>query len=1061
MIVKLQNNSYTANVSDRLLGYQGETNAREIQFSGLEVEGADVYKMRVQYDDGVAYEVDITRGSYSVDGSLLRVKGYANCQIFACKTDSDGKYTLVKKSNIFKLEIKDSLNNNIKPIPTFEQAGEALDKVLKLEVDTSTDREAVAEMLSEVKSTAENVDESLKNAEQNIEEKATAAENAAQRAEEKAEEISGTASTKLDKIIKSANLYNPEAIEEGYAQSGINKMENADYFITEQIHVDVSKGNLFCGIANEDGTLTAQVMRFALFVSTDGVTKYLTQKATTVEIPTDTAYFVATFPNTVKGSKIYIGYGTSCEGVTYQPYGEFDVLATLKKTNAKTLENTEQVNTLTAIDDNKISSIMKPLFTDGSNLQIKLIGDSITMGAQGTGVNDADENNDLIYTTSTRSYYENTAGHCWANSLRDYFAEKFGCTVKNYGVTGSTSWAILNYIDDIVRDEDDICIVCIGINDRQKATKDETKTRIRGIYDAITAKGKKCILMSPIPMSATNEAKYDERDYHANDVDIIYQSIATELNIEYIPLYKLLNQYITSHGITLDSILASDLIHPNDNGYDIIFGLVSNALGVPTKFENPADDMTFAELNAKFVNANSELAETKAQLAETQAEIESLKTATETVEAAAETATAQAQSALTSAETATEQANIATAKAAELAESVEQIASNTSDIDTLKESNDLFDDMLQITQTANLLNPDKLEYGKTINSSGNVVDTTENKAVSEQIKVDNSIPLKITTVYAQALYQYKDDGTLITYTTAFSSSESLTLDAETTFVRIVVWVSRLPFMLYQSNDDLTYVDFGIYSKSVRKIINIYATDTEEEILDKMYSAYNAGNCDVYWEYGTYEFDSAYDLVKTKYSANTAYELPIGNNCRYFFNGSTIKGTYTGFDSNIGGNCSVFGSRRQSGSYELNDGIIEATDIIYCVHDEANGSSEPYLRKYNNIQMKYISGSTYTNSLSKCIGGGTGLKGMVDIRNCYFESDNSTNPEVSYHGHSLDDETVFKITISNSYFEHSFGAHALATNETAELIFSGNSVLSIPTENTSKWTIKSWNNEVRS
>lgn len=505
-------------------------------------------------------------------------------------------------------------------------------------------REAIAQGLEVVsedaRTSAESVNDIAEQAAQTAEQATQTAEQATQTAEQAAQ-TAEQVDTKLDKIIKSANLFNPEAIEEGYAQSGVNKMENADYFITEQIHVDTSKGNLFCGVANEDGTLTAQVMRFALFVSTDGITKYLTQKATTVEIPTDTAYFVATFPNTVKDSQIYIGYGDTCEGVNYQPYGELDVLATLKNTNAKTLENTEQVNTLTAIDDNKISSIMKPLFTDGANLQIKLIGDSITMGAQGTGVNDADENNDLIYATSTRSYYENTAGHCWANSLRDYFAEKFGCVVKNYGVTGSTSWAILNYIDNIVRDEDDICIVCIGINDRQKATKDETKTRIRGIYDAIRAKGKRCILMSPIPMSATNEAKYDERDYHANDVDIIYQSIATELNIEYIPLYKLLNQYITSHGITLDSILASDLIHPNDNGYDIIFGLVSNALGVPTKFENPADDMTFAEMNAKLVSANSELAETKAQLTATNTQLTA--TTAQLAETQAELSTAQAE----------------------------------------------------------------------------------------------------------------------------------------------------------------------------------------------------------------------------------------------------------------------------------------------------------------------------------------------------------------------------------------------------------------------------------
>ena len=399
-------------------------------------------------------------------------------------------------------------------------------------------------------------------------------------------------------------------------------------------------------------------------------------------------------------------------------------------------------------------------------------------------------------------------------------------------------------------------------------------------------------------------------------------------------------------------------------------------------------------------------------------------------------------------------------------ESAEQIGTNTSDISVLKsdlsESNVLFNNILQVTQTDNLLNPDKLEYGKTINStSGKVIGTTQNLAVSECIKVDTTLPLKVTTVANQFLYQYKEDGTLVVGTSTFSSTSPITLDSETAYVRMVVWVSKLPFMLYQSENDLSYVDYGLSSKNTRKIINIYTADTEEEILDKMYSAYNAGNCDVCWEYGTYEFDSAFELVKTKYGRGTAYELPIGGNCRYYFNGATIQGTYTGEDTNVRGNCSVLGSWRGSGSYELYDGIIEATGIVYCVHDEAQSSEIPYLRKYHNMRMKFTSVDTYTNTLSKCIGGGTGLRGMVEIENCYFESDNGENPEVSYHGHSKEDETIFRISILNSYFGHSFGAHALATNETAELIFSGNYVLSIPTENTGKWTIKSWNNEVRS
>ena len=579
MLIKLYED-YTASVSERLLGYQGETNARDIQFSGLDVEGADTYKMKLLYADGVAYEVSIANGKYTVDGSLLRTLGDVECQIFACKAQENGKYALVKKSNIFKLQIKNSINSQIAPIPTFEQAEEVLDKILNNQNTTSEDRTAVESMKKEV------------------EDSTASAKQSAQTAAEKAEEISGTASRKLDKIIDSENLFDVSKILEGCVRTGVNRVSNENYFTTEDIAVDSGKESLFCGTANADGTLTAQKFRVALFVLEDGTTQY-TNYVSVVPIPENAVSFTGTFANSVKENKIYIGYGTSCKGVSYEPYGSFDVLEKLVDTSNIAEKSKSDVEILNKIKSSRISDIMKPVFMNGSDIQIKIIGDSITMGAQGTGVNDNDPTNDLIYTTANRSYYENKAGHCWANSLRDHLNRKFGCTVKNYGVTGSTSWSILHFIDDIVRDEDDICIVCIGLNDRVRTAKDTTYENIKGIYNAITAKGKKCILMSEIPVSDYNESKVDEQDYHSEDIDMIYQKIAAELNIEYIPLFKLMNNYVTEHAVTIDSLLARDRVHPNDNGYDVIFGLVSNALGVATKFSNPSADNTFQGINAK------------------------------------------------------------------------------------------------------------------------------------------------------------------------------------------------------------------------------------------------------------------------------------------------------------------------------------------------------------------------------------------------------------------------------------------------------------------------------
>ena len=155
-------------------------------------------------------------------------------------------------------------------------------------------------------------------------------------------------------------------------------------------------------------------------------------------------------------------------------------------------------------------------------------------------------------------------------------------------------------------------------------------------------------------------------------------------------------------------------------------------------------------------------------------------------------------------------------------------------------------------------------------------------------------------------------------------------------------------------------------KNTRPIINIYTTDSEEQIFLKFCNAWYTGDCDVYFEYGIYNFNTIFELIKTKYSWNTAYELPIGSNCRYYFNNSTLIGTSTSSDNNVTNNTSILGSHRLSGSYELYDGNLIANNIVYAVHDEASAHQEPYIRKYHNMNMEYHKGNN-TQYLSKCIG----------------------------------------------------------------------------------------------
>jgi lysophospholipase L1-like esterase len=227
-----------------------------------------------------------------------------------------------------------------------------------------------------------------------------------------------------------------------------------------------------------------------------------------------------------------------------------------------------------------IQSVMSKLVKSDTPINVKLLGDSITQGMGGTGFA---QDGELIW-TSWQSWYVNTNGHCWANSLKDYFQEKFNCVVKNYGMSGIGSTHILEAIDTIVEDDDDIIILMIGTNDRNNSPGMGSSTNLvsnlNSIVDYVTGKGKEIILMSSIPSSITNET--DNKNFHMEDVDHIIMKVASENNMEYVSVYKQFIDYCDNKSVTIDSLL-TDGIHPNDAGYDVMFSLICHTLGFGTK----------------------------------------------------------------------------------------------------------------------------------------------------------------------------------------------------------------------------------------------------------------------------------------------------------------------------------------------------------------------------------------------------------------------------------------------------------------------------------------------
>lgn len=242
-------------------------------------------------------------------------------------------------------------------------------------------------------------------------------------------------------------------------------------------------------------------------------------------------------------------------------------------------------------------------------------------------------------------------------------------------------------------------------------------------------------------------------------------------------------------------------------------------------------------------------------------------------------------------------------------------------------------------------------------------------------------------------------------------------------------------------------------KGTRPKIQIYTTDSQETIFKKMVDAIYIEDCDVVFEKGAYTLNSIFYLMRSKYQWVDAFELPVGGNCHYYLNNSTITGNYAGQSPSSGlvveTNSSIFGTHRLDGqTFRIMDGELVAEGLIYCVHDEASGGAESYVHHYENLIMRYQTGQ-YTQSLSKCIGGGTGLAGEVVLNGCKFFNAHTTQ-DVSWHGHNLSTASVFKLFIANSFFVNGIGLHQLAANETGYLFLSASLVPAVPSGD--GWTV---------
>lgn len=166
-----------------------------------------------------------------------------------------------------------------------------------------------------------------------------------------------------------------------------------------------------------------------------------------------------------------------------------------------------------------------------------------------------------------------------------------------------------------------------------------------------------------------------------------------------------------------------------------------------------------------------------------------------------------------------------------------------------------------------------------------------------------------------------------------------------------------------------------------------------------------GTYNLYEEFGGDDFFSTYDASTTKgLVLRNGVKIIFASHSKVTFNNSNnyeqVSAQFSPFNTGSGG-CTV------------ENLTLDCTNCRYGIHDERGGSTDTYINKFINCNIKQSGG------YQRCIGGGLGKSGEIVIENCVFNcvgrADNADS--VSYHNNNsaTDSASRSNLVVKNNFF----------------------------------------------
>lgn len=129
----------------------------------------------------------------------------------------------------------------------------------------------------------------------------------------------------------------------------------------------------------------------------------------------------------------------------------------------------------------------------------------------------------------------------------------------------------------LVSSSDDIVICMYGTNNRE--TLSSMSTWIQSFINKCNKLGVDLIIMTPIPASVKNDAQYNA---HIEDMCNTIKKLCIKNNVIFVDTNQIMLDYCEYRGIDISTLLV-DGVHPNDNGYLVVFNAVCKSLGITRK----------------------------------------------------------------------------------------------------------------------------------------------------------------------------------------------------------------------------------------------------------------------------------------------------------------------------------------------------------------------------------------------------------------------------------------------------------------------------------------------